>query len=86
MFASAVKLEQIVDILECGCGCFMAYCFASQKKRVLGRLDRSKKGGIDVPIAGLIDALNSSPAYFTTSSCSGRIVVFGGHGSEVVSL
>ena len=56
----------------------------SQKKRVLGRADRSKKGGVDAPIAGLIDALNSSPAYFTTSSCSGRIVVFGG--SEVVSV
>lgn len=37
--------------------------------------DRSPKGGVDAPIAPLLDALNSHPDLFTTSSCSGRVSV-----------
>lgn len=37
--------------------------------------DKSPKGGVDAPIAPLLDALNSLPDLFTTSSCSGRVSV-----------
>lgn len=37
--------------------------------------DKSPKGGVDAPIAPLLDALNSHPDLFTTSSCSGRVSV-----------
>ncbi|XP_031253784.1 tRNA wybutosine-synthesizing protein 2/3/4 isoform X1 [Pistacia vera] len=38
--------------------------------------DKSPKGTLDTPIIPLINALNSHPNYFTTSSCSGRISLF----------
>lgn len=38
--------------------------------------DKSPKGNIDIPIIPLLNALNSHPSYFTTSSCSGRISIF----------
>uniref|UniRef100_J3MLB2 tRNA wybutosine-synthesizing protein 2/3/4 n=1 Tax=Oryza brachyantha TaxID=4533 RepID=J3MLB2_ORYBR len=37
--------------------------------------DKSPKGGVDAPIAPLLDAINSHPDLFTTSSCSGRVSV-----------
>ncbi|CAM6089216.1 unnamed protein product [Calypogeia fissa] len=38
--------------------------------------DKSRKGGVDAPIADLISCINSHPSLFTTSSCSGRVSVF----------
>lgn len=38
--------------------------------------DKSRAGGVDAPIAALIDRINGHPLYFTTSSCSGRISIF----------
>ncbi|HLC75120.1 MAG TPA: tRNA wybutosine-synthesizing 3 family protein [Candidatus Nanoarchaeia archaeon] len=49
--------------------------FAHYKKTILSRIDKSNKGSIDKPIAGLITAINNNPAYCTTSSCSGRTVI-----------
>ncbi|KAK1680165.1 hypothetical protein QYE76_041013 [Lolium multiflorum] len=54
--------------------------FARRKAAALAALsspapDKSPKGGVDAPIAQLLDALNSHPDLFTTSSCSGRISV-----------
>lgn len=37
--------------------------------------DRSNKGSIDKPILSLINKINSSKNYYTTSSCSGRIIL-----------
>ncbi|XP_048317963.2 tRNA wybutosine-synthesizing protein 2/3/4 [Ziziphus jujuba] len=37
--------------------------------------DKSPKGTLDTPIIPLLDAINSHPCYFTTSSCSGRISI-----------
>ncbi|NOQ37273.1 hypothetical protein GQ472_00155 [archaeon] len=34
-----------------------------------------EKGLVDVAVLGLVDAINKSDSYYTTSSCSGRIVV-----------
>jgi tRNA wybutosine-synthesizing protein 3 len=38
--------------------------------------DASRKSSIDVHIRGLVDCINSSDNYFTTSSCSGRFLAF----------
>ncbi|XP_022723296.1 tRNA wybutosine-synthesizing protein 2/3/4 [Durio zibethinus] len=38
-------------------------------------IDKSPKGTLDTPIIPLLNALNSHPSYFTTSSCSGRISI-----------
>jgi len=50
--------------------------FENQKKVFLKRLDKSKKGSIDKPIIPLINKINKNPNYYTTSSCSGRIVLY----------
>ena len=49
--------------------------FESTKKDILGKTDKSNVGGIDQPIKKLCDLINSSPNYFTNSSCSGRITL-----------
>jgi tRNA(Phe) wybutosine-synthesizing methylase Tyw3 len=38
--------------------------------------DRSKKGSFDEPIDNMLSHLNLHPEYMSTSSCSGRIVLF----------
>lgn len=38
--------------------------------------DKSKKGSIDKDIIPLITTINSLPNYYTTSSCSGRIIAY----------
>ncbi|KAG8235510.1 hypothetical protein J437_LFUL015744 [Ladona fulva] len=50
--------------------------FANQKKQILCASDLSKKGSIDLPIQSLVEYLNNIDEYVTTSSCSGRIIVF----------
>jgi tRNA wybutosine-synthesizing protein 3 len=49
--------------------------FEKQKKDCLERIDKSNKGGIDKDIKSLIDLINSKKDYYTTSSCSGRILL-----------
>lgn len=49
--------------------------FETDKKNVLGRMDKSKKGEIDNGIKEICTLINESSNYYTTSSCSGRIVV-----------
>ncbi len=34
-----------------------------------------QKGGVDIPVADLVEFLNAHPDYVTTSSCSGRIAI-----------
>ena len=51
--------------------------FFEEKERVLKeKADLSKKGSIDAPIVGLVECLNESEPYYTTSSCSGRILLY----------
>jgi tRNA(Phe) wybutosine-synthesizing methylase Tyw3 len=38
--------------------------------------DASRKASIDAPIRTLIESINNSENYFTTSSCSGRFLAF----------
>lgn len=49
--------------------------FLLWKKNFLAKKDKSNKGNIDKKIKSLVDKMNKSDNYFTTSSCSGRIVI-----------
>ena len=53
-----------------------ANAFGIAKRNTLGKLDKSPKGSLDVPIADLVHEINRHPDLVTTSSCSGRIVLF----------
>ena len=55
--------------------------FARSKDAILDKLasgctDKSPKGFLDAPIADLVEYINRHPDYVTTSSCSGRIVLY----------
>ncbi len=52
--------------------------FNARKKMILERVDKSKKGSIDQDIIPLLDKINTTDDYYTTSSCSGRINFFKG--------
>ena len=49
--------------------------FALHKRNALARKDHSKKGSIDSAILPLVNLINSMPGFYTTSSCSGRIML-----------
>lgn len=49
--------------------------FTQEKEKVLAREDHSKKGSVDEEIKPLVALINSNQNYYTTSSCSGRIVL-----------
>lgn len=49
--------------------------FLQRKKALLTKVDKSSIGGWDKRIKKLCDKINKSPFYYTTSSCSGRVVV-----------
>ncbi|XP_050393618.1 tRNA wybutosine-synthesizing protein 3 homolog [Patella vulgata] len=50
--------------------------FQKQKELCLSGIDWSRKGSVDGPITEVVKFINGSENYFTTSSCSGRIMVF----------
>ncbi|MBW3019834.1 hypothetical protein KY334_00930 [Candidatus Woesearchaeota archaeon] len=49
--------------------------FEINKKTTLSKCDKSSIGGIDKPIQKLCKIINDKENYYTTSSCSGRIVL-----------
>lgn len=49
--------------------------FEHEKKQCLEKCDYSKKQSIDKEIKPLVDLINSFDNYYTTSSCSGRILL-----------
>ncbi len=49
--------------------------FSKRKKDVLSKSDKSSIGKWDEKIAKLCDKINSLENYYTTSSCSGRIIL-----------
>ncbi|MFH1613246.1 MAG: tRNA wybutosine-synthesizing 3 family protein [bacterium] len=53
----------------------MVDSFNQRKTAVLSKLDKSSIGKWDKKIVKLCDKLNKSKNYYTTSSCSGRIVL-----------
>ena len=50
-------------------------CFSKEKSDFLKKRDKSKKGCVDKDIKEIINIINSRKDYYTTSSCSGRIVL-----------
>ena len=61
----------------------MAACadFDQRKQRIISDLanntnDISPKGSVDAPVVALVDRINRTPHFYTTSSCSGRISLF----------
>ena len=51
------------------------YNFAQRKDDVLNKLDKSYAQKWDKRIKMLCDKINKNPNYFTTSSCSGRVLL-----------
>ncbi len=49
--------------------------FNQRKKDILSKLDKSSKKSWDEKIISLCEKINSLENYYTTSSCSGRVVV-----------
>jgi len=49
--------------------------FKQRKQDVLAKIDKSSKGNWDEPIQKLCDKINKYENYYTTSSCSGRILL-----------
>ena len=49
--------------------------FSTEKARVLSKVDLSRKGSVDEPIAELVSYINALEDFYTTSSCSGRLAV-----------
>ena len=49
--------------------------FFQRKKDVLSKIDKSFKGSWDKKIIKLCEKINSLDNYYTTSSCSGRVVI-----------
>jgi len=56
--------------------------FQNEKKTFLRKLDKSKKGKIDRRVIKLIKTINQNPNYYTTSSCSGRVILWKGTGKK----
>lgn len=50
--------------------------FEVDKKNALTKIDKSKKGSIDTSIKNLVSLINKKSDYYTSSSCSGRIILF----------
>ncbi len=49
--------------------------FLKRKKDILSKQDKSSKQGYDEKIKDLCEKINQKQNYYTTSSCSGRVVV-----------
>ena len=49
--------------------------FSQRKRDVLSKVDKSHIGKWDDKIMGLCEKINKSNKYYTTSSCSGRIII-----------
>ena len=49
--------------------------FAKEKSDFLKKKDKSKKGCVDEDAKEIVDLVNSKKDFYTTSSCSGRIVL-----------
>jgi len=49
--------------------------FDKEKKEFLSKKDKSRKGSVDNKIKKLVNKINSLPDFYTTSSCSGRILI-----------
>ena len=60
--------------------------FQKRKKAVLSKLDKSSKKFWDVKIVSLCEKINSLENFYTTSSCSGRVVLIVDNSKKVPGL
>ncbi len=56
--------------------------FELDKKNCLDKIDKSKIGSIDSEVKEICSLINSNENYYTTSSCSGRIVLLESNSSK----
>ncbi|MCH8003106.1 MAG: hypothetical protein IH934_00605 [Nanoarchaeota archaeon] len=49
--------------------------FKKEKNDFLNKKDKSRKGNIDIKIKKLVNKINSLNEFYTTSSCSGRVLL-----------
>lgn len=56
--------------------------FDNEKKTVLSKTDKSRKGSIDARMIPLLKIINGKKDYYTTSSCSGRAYLWKGSGKK----
>ncbi|XP_030063253.1 tRNA wybutosine-synthesizing protein 3 homolog isoform X2 [Microcaecilia unicolor] len=56
--------------------------FEKRKEQCLSRADLSRKGSVDADIESLVRFINECDAFFTTSSCSGRVTLIDGRFDE----
>lgn len=49
--------------------------FLKRKESILSKKDKSSKGDWDEKILSLCESINKTPNMYTTSSCSGRVVI-----------
>lgn len=56
--------------------------FDIDKRNILSKQDKSKKGSIDEAIRPLLELMNSQRDFYTTSSCSGRVYLWTGSGKK----
>jgi len=57
--------------------------FQENKQKQLSKIDKSHIGSWDVKIKELCEKLNKSKNYYTTSSCSGRVVLLKASDSKI---
>jgi len=50
--------------------------FDKEKNEFLAKKDKSRKGSIDIKIKKLVNKINSFNDFYTTSSCSGRVLLY----------
>jgi tRNA wybutosine-synthesizing protein 3 len=50
--------------------------FVHQKSQILDGIDLSRKGCIDDSIKDIVQLINEDSEFVTTSSCSGRVILF----------
>uniref|UniRef100_UPI0037E98931 tRNA wybutosine-synthesizing protein 3 homolog isoform X2 n=1 Tax=Semicossyphus pulcher TaxID=241346 RepID=UPI0037E98931 len=56
----------------------MEKTFSQWKRQCLNKLDQSRKSSVDEGVEHVVFLLNGCEEYFTTSSCSGRIILIDG--------
>lgn len=61
--------------MTCGKPGAMEKTFSQWKKQCVNKLDLSKKGSVDEDIEHVVSLINSCEEFFTTSSCSGRVIL-----------
>lgn len=80
-FPYKTEVNKITVVTECQvvkCLVILMEAFKQWKTLCINKIDLSKKGSIDEDIFSIVTFINNNDNYFTTSSCSGRIILIDG--------